>query len=40
MQRRHVLSLGVGAALAASFPAIAQQPPRIVAVGSSITEIV
>ena len=40
MQRRHVLSLGMGAALAASFPASAQQPPRIVAVGSSITEIV
>ena len=40
MQRRHVLSLGMGAALAVSFPASAQQPPRIVAVGSSITEIV
>ena len=40
MQRRHVLSLSVGAALAASFSASAQPPPRIVAVGSSITEIV
>lgn len=40
MRRRRVLSLGMGAALAASFPASAQQPPRIVAVGSSITEIV
>lgn len=40
MQRRHVLSLGMGAALAASLPASAQQPPRIVAVGSSITEII
>lgn len=40
MRRRHVLSLGVGAALAASFSASAQPPPRIVAVGSSITEIV
>lgn len=40
MQRRHVLSLGVGAAVAASLPASAQQPPRIVAVGSSITEII
>lgn len=40
MRRRRALSLGVGAALAASFPASAQQPPRIVAVGSSITEIV
>ncbi|MBN9515975.1 MAG: ABC transporter substrate-binding protein [Alphaproteobacteria bacterium] len=40
MQRRHVLSLGMGAALAASFPVSAQQPPRIVAVGSSITEII
>ncbi len=40
MRRRRVLSLGMGAALAASIPASAQQPPRIVAVGSSITEIV
>ncbi|WP_020699372.1 heme/hemin ABC transporter substrate-binding protein [Reyranella massiliensis] len=40
MRRRRALSLGMGAALAASFPASAQQPPRIVAVGSSITEIV
>ena len=40
MRRRRALSLGLGAALAASFPASAHKPLRIVAVGSSITEIV
>ena len=40
MQRRHVLALGTGTALAVSLPAGAQPPPRIVAVGSSITEII
>ena len=40
MKRRTALSLGLGAATAAAFPANAQQPPRIVSVGSSITEIV
>ncbi len=44
MKRRTVLGLGLGLGLAtaaaAAFPANAQQPPRIVSVGSSITEIV
>ncbi len=40
MKRRTALGLGLGAAAAAAFPANAQQPPRIVSVGSSITEIV
>ncbi|WP_425068235.1 heme/hemin ABC transporter substrate-binding protein [Reyranella sp.] len=40
MKRRTALGLALGAATAATLPAAAQQPPRIVAVGSSITEIV
>lgn len=40
MQRRHVLAFGTMAAIAAAVPAAAQKPQRIVAVGSSITEIV
>lgn len=40
MRRRNVLALGAGAAAAAAVPAAAQKPPRIVAVGSSITEII
>jgi iron complex transport system substrate-binding protein len=40
MNRRTVLGIGLGAAAAAALPANAQQPPRIVSVGSSITEIV
>ena len=40
MKRRTALGLGLGAATAAPFPVNAQQPPRIVSVGSSITEIV
>jgi len=40
MNRRTVLALGLGAAAAAALPATAQQPPRIVSVGGSITEIV
>ena len=44
MKRRTVLGLGLGLGLAtpaaAAFPANARQPPRIVSVGSSITEIV
>lgn len=40
MRRRHVLALGAGVAAAAAVPAAAQKPPRIVAVGSSITEII
>lgn len=45
MKRRHALSLtfgalGFGAAAAASLPAGAQVPPRIVSVGSALTEIV
>jgi iron complex transport system substrate-binding protein len=47
IKRRHALSLalgqlglGSGAAIAAFLPARAQQSPRIVAVGSSITEII
>ena len=40
MRRRHVLALGAGAAIAAAVPAAAQKPPRIVAVGSSVTEII
>ncbi len=39
MKRRTVLGLGAAAAVAA-FPVHAQQPPRIVSVGSSITEII
>jgi len=39
MKRRTVLGLGAAAAVAA-LPAHAQQPPRIVSVGSSITEII
>ena len=40
MKRRTVLGMGLATAAAAAFPANAQQPPRIVSVGSSITEIV
>ncbi len=45
MRRRHALSLtfgalGFGAAAAASLPAGAQVPPRIISVGSALTEIV
>lgn len=40
MKRRTVLGMGLGAAATAALPANAQQPPRIVSVGSSITEIV
>lgn len=40
MKRRTVLGMGLGAAAAAALPANAQQPPRIVSVGSSITEII
>jgi iron complex transport system substrate-binding protein len=40
MWRRHILALGAGVAAAAAVPAAAQKPPRIVAVGSSITEII
>ncbi len=39
MKRRTVLGLGTAAAVAA-LPVHAQQPPRIVSVGSSITEII
>ena len=39
MKRRTVLGLGAAAAIAA-LPVHAQQPPRIVSVGSSITEII
>jgi iron complex transport system substrate-binding protein len=40
MKRRLALTLGLGAAVAASLPAWAQTPPRIVSVGSALTEIV
>jgi iron complex transport system substrate-binding protein len=45
MKRRHALTLGLGVAAAASLPALAQTPPpvaspRIVSVGSALTEIV
>ncbi|MGQ3300541.1 heme/hemin ABC transporter substrate-binding protein [Reyranella sp.] len=40
MKRRTVLGMGLGAAAATVLPANAQQPRRIVSVGSSITEIV
>lgn len=45
MKRRHAFTLGLGAAAAASLPARAQTPPpvaspRIVSVGSALTEIV
>lgn len=40
MKRRHALLGGLGAAVGAALPAGAQQPPRIVSVGSSITEII
>jgi len=40
MKRRHVLSLGFGIAATASLPLHAQTPPRIVSVGSALTEIV
>jgi iron complex transport system substrate-binding protein len=39
IHRRHALTLGAAAAVASS-PARAQKPPRIVSVGSSLTEIV
>jgi iron complex transport system substrate-binding protein len=40
MKRRHALTLGLGVAAAASLPALAQTPPRIVSVGSALTEII
>lgn len=40
MKRRTVLGMGLGAAATAALPANAQPSPRIVSVGSSITEIV
>lgn len=40
MKRRHAITLGLGAAAVASLPARAQTPPRIVSVGSALTEIV
>lgn len=45
MKRRHAFTLGLGAAVVASLPARAQTPPpaaspRIVSVGSALTEIV
>jgi len=40
MKRRHAVALGLGAAVAASLPARAQKPPRIVSVGSALTEVV
>ncbi|MDI1288003.1 MAG: ABC transporter substrate-binding protein [Reyranella sp.] len=40
MKRRFVFSLGLGAAVAVSVPVQAQTPPRIVSVGSALTEIV
>ena len=40
MKRRTTLGLGFAAAAAVVVPVGAQQPPRIVAVGSSITEII
>jgi iron complex transport system substrate-binding protein len=40
MKRRHALSLGLGIAAVASLPLRAQTPPRIVSVGSALTEIV
>ncbi|WP_296339811.1 ABC transporter substrate-binding protein [Reyranella sp.] len=40
MKRRHAFTLGLGAAAVASLTARAQTPPRIVSVGSALTEIV
>jgi iron complex transport system substrate-binding protein len=40
MRRRHTFALGLGAAAAVSLPAWAQARPRIVSVGSALTEIV
>ena len=40
MKRRHAFALGLGAAVAASLPVRAHTPPRIVSVGSALTEIV
>jgi iron complex transport system substrate-binding protein len=40
MKRRLALTLGLGAAVAASLQVRAQTPPRIVSVGSALTEIV
>jgi iron complex transport system substrate-binding protein len=45
MKRRHAFTLGLGAAVAAALPARAQTPPRIVSprivsVGSALTEII
>jgi iron complex transport system substrate-binding protein len=40
MKRRHAVALGLGAAVAASLPVRAQKPPRIVSIGSALTEIV
>lgn len=40
MKRRTILGMGLGAAATAALPANAQPSPRIVSVGSSITEIV
>jgi iron complex transport system substrate-binding protein len=40
MKRRTALGLGLATAATAALPVNAQQPPRIVSVGSSITEII
>jgi iron complex transport system substrate-binding protein len=40
MRRRHTFTFGLGAAVAASLPAWAQARPRVVSVGSALTEIV
>jgi iron complex transport system substrate-binding protein len=40
MKRRHAFTLGLTAAVVASLPAQAQRPPRIVSIGSALTEII
>ncbi|OFW96806.1 MAG: hypothetical protein A3D94_07175 [Alphaproteobacteria bacterium RIFCSPHIGHO2_12_FULL_66_14] len=40
MKRRHAVALGLGAAIVASLPVRAQRPPRIVSIGSALTEII
>ena len=40
MKRRIAFGLALAAAATAALPVSAQQPPRIVSVGSSITEII